>query len=190
MLSPVPIAPQNTQKMRDWVQTFGVAARQMAKAGTLLSYLNQREIWLGEPVSFKLSHFEEQQKKKKLRPQQWQGLDESFPDDETACDDSHSIFGMRDSFYPQKIFPTSEEVFASIEELCYGSNRSNGIVVTFFVTYLLTLLFVSLKLTCLYWYVYPWSKLKGRKLLPWQVYIIHAKLWKLQNEQYCWGEKR
>ena len=68
MLSPVPIAPQNTQKMRDWVQTFGVAARQMAKAGTLLSYLNQREIWLGEPVSFKLSHFEEQQKKKKKTP--------------------------------------------------------------------------------------------------------------------------
>ena len=43
---------------------------------------------------------------------------------------------MRDSFYPQKIFPTSEEVFASIEELCYGSNRSNGIVVTFFVNVL------------------------------------------------------
>ena len=39
----------------------------MAKAGTLLSYLNQREIWLGEPVSFKLSHFEEQQKKKKKK---------------------------------------------------------------------------------------------------------------------------
>ena len=36
----------------------------MAKAGTLLLYLNQREIWLGEPVSFKLSHFEEQRKKK------------------------------------------------------------------------------------------------------------------------------
>ena len=39
----------------------------MAKAGTLLTYLNQREIWLGEPVSFKLSHFEEQQKKKKKK---------------------------------------------------------------------------------------------------------------------------
>ena len=104
----------------------------MAKAGTLLSYLNQREIWLGEPVSFKLSHFEEQQKKKKKKkkdPSSDKESDESFPDDETACDDSHSIFGMRDSFYPQKIFPTSEEVFASIEELCYGSNRSNGIVV-------------------------------------------------------------
>ena len=110
--------------------------RHMAKAGTLLSYLNQREIWLGEPVSFKLSHFEEQQKKKKKKkkdPSSDKESDESFPDDETACDDSHSIFGMRDSFYPQKIFPTSEEVFASIEELCYGSNRSNGIVVTFFV---------------------------------------------------------
>ena len=108
----------------------------MAKAGTLLTYLNQREIWLGEPVSFKLSHFEEQQKKKKKKkkdPSSDKESDQSFPDDETACDDSNSIFGMRDSFYPQKIFPTSEEVFALIEELCYGSNRSNGIVVTFFV---------------------------------------------------------
>ena len=113
---------------------------QMAKAGTLLSCLNQREIRLGEPVSFKLSHFEEQQKKKtnkKTDPSSDKESDESFPDDETACDDSHSIFGMRDSLYPQKIFPTSEEVFASTEELClfpcYGSNGSNGIVVTFFV---------------------------------------------------------
>ena len=112
MLSPVPIAPQNIQKMRDWVQTFGVAVRQMAKAGTLLLYLNQREIGLGEPVSFKLSHFEEQRKKKKKKkkpdPSSDKESDETFPDDETACDDSHSIFGMRDSFYPQKIFPTSE----------------------------------------------------------------------------------
>ena len=75
-------------------------------------------------------------KKKKPDPSSDKESDESFPDDETACDDSHSIFGMRDSFYPQKIFPTSEEVFASIEELCYGSNRSNGIVVTFFVNVL------------------------------------------------------
>ena len=44
--------------------------RQMAKAGTLLLYLNQREIWLGEPVSFKLSHFEEQRKKKKKKKNQ------------------------------------------------------------------------------------------------------------------------
>ena len=86
--------------------------RQMAKAGTLLLYLNQREIGLGEPVSFKLSHFEEQRKKKKKKkkpdPSSDKESDETFPDDETACDDSHSIFGMRDSFYPQKIFPTSE----------------------------------------------------------------------------------
>ena len=68
MLSPVPIAPQNTQKMKDWVQTFGVAARQMAKAGTLLTYLNQREIWLGEPVSFKLSRSKKKKKKKKKTP--------------------------------------------------------------------------------------------------------------------------
>ena len=44
--------------------------------------------------------------------------DESFPDNENACDDGHSIFGTRDLFYPQKIFHASEEVFASTEELC------------------------------------------------------------------------
>ena len=42
---------------------------------------------------------------------------ESFLDDETACNDGHSIFGTRDSFSPRKIFPASEGVFASIAKL-------------------------------------------------------------------------
>ena len=65
MLSPIPIAPQNIQKMRDWAQTFGVAVRQMVKAETLPSYPDQREIQLGEPLSFELADFKEQRKKKK-----------------------------------------------------------------------------------------------------------------------------
>ena len=67
MLSPVPIAPQNIQKMRDWAQTFGVAVRQMVKAETLPSYPDQREIQLGEPLSFELADFKEQRKKKKKK---------------------------------------------------------------------------------------------------------------------------
>ena len=43
---------------------------------------------------------------------------ESFPDDETACDDGHPIFGTRDSFSRRQIFPASEEVFALTAELC------------------------------------------------------------------------
>lgn len=155
MLSPVPIASQNIQRMRDWVQTFGVAVCQMAKAGTLLSCLNQREIRLGEPVSFKLSHFEEQQKKKQTR--------------QKKC-----LLQQKNCVY----------------SLAMEAMEAMGLLSPFLFMYLLTLLFVTLKLTCLYWYVYLWSKLKGRKSLPWQVYVIHAKLWKLQNEQYCWGEKR
>ena len=49
--------------MKDWAQTFGAAVRQrsvrqetpMARAGTLPSYLYQREIQLGEPVSLERS---------------------------------------------------------------------------------------------------------------------------------------
>ena len=43
---------------------------------------------------------------------------ESFPDDETACDDRVTLSLERDSFSPQKIFPVSEEVFALTAELC------------------------------------------------------------------------
>ena len=81
---------------------------------------------------------------------------ESFLDDATACDDDHFIFGTRDSLSPRKIFPALEEVFVSTANCvlvtfrnfpCYGSK---GISVTFFCfMHLLTLLFVSLILTCL-----------------------------------------
>ena len=41
--------------------------------------------------------------------------------------------------------------------------------------HLLTLLFVSLILTCLYWSVFgTWLKLNGRKSLPWLAYLICA----------------
>ena len=59
-LPAVPMTPQCVQVMRDWVQTFGAAVRQrsvrqettMARAGTLSSYLYQREVQPGESVSF------------------------------------------------------------------------------------------------------------------------------------------
>ena len=51
--------------MKDWAQTFGVAVRQVAKAGTLPSHLDQAEIQSGEPLSFEISDFKEQQKKTK-----------------------------------------------------------------------------------------------------------------------------
>ena len=119
--------------MRDWAQTYGVAVRQMAKAGTLPSYLDQGEIQPCEPVSFEISDFKEQQKKKKKkkknrRRRKWdirvqfpssdEEYYESFPDNETAWDDGSSIFEARDSFSPRKIFPAWEEVFASTAELC------------------------------------------------------------------------
>ena len=68
---------------------------------------------------------------------------ESFLDDETACDDDHFIFGTRDSLSPRKIFTALEEVFVSTANCvqvtfrnfpCYGSK---GISVTFFLFYAL-----------------------------------------------------
>ena len=177
-------------------QLLSVAVRQMAKAGTLPSYLDLREIQLGEPLSLEISDFEEQQKKTRQRRKSWdirvrfpssdEKSDESFPDNETAYDDGPSIVGTRDSFSLRKTFPASEKAFASTAQLCsidfflyfpfYGSN---GIAVTFLCfMHLLTLLFVSL-VTCLYYYVLPRPKFNGRKSLPWLPYVICAKLWKL-----------
>ena len=78
MLSPVPIAPQNTQKMKDWVQTFGVAARQMAKAGKIYSPdvpQSERNLagWTSQLQTLSLWGAAKKKKKKK-RPQQWQGI--------------------------------------------------------------------------------------------------------------------
>ena len=71
-LPPVPMAPQGVHRIRDWAQTLGAAVRQrsvkqettMARAGTLPSYLYQREIQPGEPVSLERSDLEEQTKRK------------------------------------------------------------------------------------------------------------------------------
>ena len=197
MLSPVPIASQNIQRMRDWVQTFGVAVCQMAKAGTLLSCLNQREIRLGEPVSFKLSHFEEQQKKKQTKKQTPAVTRNQMSHFQTMR--LHVMIvtlslEWETHFIHRRFFPRQKKCLLQQKNCVYSlameAMEAMGLLSPFLFMYLLTLLFVSLKLTCLYWYVYLWSKLKGRKSLSWQVYAIHAKLWKLQNEQYCWGEKR
>ena len=59
----VPMTPQCVQVLRDWAQTFGAAARQrsvrqetaMSRAGTLPSYLYQREVRPGESVSLERS---------------------------------------------------------------------------------------------------------------------------------------
>ena len=102
------------------------------------------------------------QKKKDRRRGKWdirvrfpssdEESDESFLDDETACDDGHSIFGTRDSFFPLwRKYSLQQQNCVQLTSRnfpCYGSN---GIAVTFFCfMHLLTLLFVSLILTCLY----------------------------------------
>ena len=53
----------------------------------------------------------------------------------------------------------------------------------FFFMLLLTLLFVSLILTCLYQYAFPWSQLNRRKSWLWLAYVIRAKLRKLLRRE-------
>ena len=68
-LPPVPMAPQSVQMMRNWAQKFGAVVLQrslrqettMARAGNIPSYLYQREIQPGEPVSLERSGLEKQQ---------------------------------------------------------------------------------------------------------------------------------
>ena len=93
----------------------------MVKAETLPSYPDQREIQLGEPLIFELADFKEQRKKeKKNQPKRkmryWileyesSGNDEesheSFPDDETACDDRVTLSLEREThFLRGRFFP-------------------------------------------------------------------------------------
>ena len=97
-LPPVPMAPQGVHRIRDWAQTLGAAVCQrsvkqettMARAGTLPSYLYQREIQRGESFSLERSDLEEQQEK----DEEEDGMleydsprsDEESAHDETACD--------------------------------------------------------------------------------------------------------
>ena len=72
-LPPVPVAPQNIQKMRDWAQTT------VARA-TPPSYLYQRLIQPGEPVSLERSDSEEQQENSGKQDEEQDGIFEyDFP---------------------------------------------------------------------------------------------------------------
>ena len=88
----------------------------MVKAETLPSYPDQREIQLGEPLSFELVDFKEQRRKKKKKKSQpkrrmryWileydspvndEEWHESFPDDETACDDRVTLSLERETHF-------------------------------------------------------------------------------------------
>ena len=128
MLSPVLIAPQSIQKMRDWANKFGVAVLQMVKAGTLLSNVDQKGIQPHALLSFELSGFKLQQKKGKNRqrgkwdirvwfPSRDEETDESFPDNKTGCDDGGIPSLEQEAPFIMEDFPASEEVFASTAEL-------------------------------------------------------------------------
>ena len=146
----------------------------MARAGTLPSYLYQREIQPGEPVSLERSDLEEQQEKsgqqdegedgmlKYDSPKQWWRIGQRR--DRMWCW-RDSIFRTRGEFSPRKsvsLLKGRKQNSASTAEFClvnfslFSLLWNYAIAVTFwFFMLLLTLLFVSLMLTCLYWYAFP-----------------------------------
>ena len=130
IISPVPIAPQNMQNMKDWVQTFWCCGASGGKSwnspvvprlerNSARSTAQLRTVWPRGAAK---------KKKKDRRRGKWdirvrfpssdEESNKPFLDDETRCDDGHSIFGTRDSLSPRKIFPALEEVFASTAKLC------------------------------------------------------------------------
>ena len=156
--------------MKDWVQTFwcGGASDDKSLNSLVVPRLERnsarstaqlRTVWPRGAAKKKKEKKDRRRGKWDIRvrfPTSDEEWNESFLDDATACDDDHFIFGTRDSLSPRKIFPALEEVFVSTANCvlvtfrnfpCYGSK---GISVTFFCfMHLLTLLFVSLILTCL-----------------------------------------
>ena len=164
-LLPAPTAPQSIQKMRDWVQTT------MARAGTSPSYLYRREMQPGEPVRLECSDFEKQRENSgETRQRGAWDIWVRFP----KWWWWHSIFGNRSWISPQKRFPLRK---TSIQF------NSRTVFISFFFVFpvtepwdcrhplcfmhLLTLSFISLKMTYPCWYVCSWSNFNERKLFPW-----------------------
>ena len=96
-LPSVPMTPQCVQVMRDWAQTFGAAVRQrsvrqettMARAGTLPSYLYQREVQPGESVSLERSG-EQQRNEAEETDEEDGGLEYDSSSSEDLDDESFS----------------------------------------------------------------------------------------------------
>ena len=122
MLSPVPIAPENIQKMKDWLQTFWCCGASDGKS-------------LNSPVA--------PQKKKKTDEEENDILEYDSLAVMKSGMRSHvmmiTLSLERETHYPRKNFPALEEVFVSTANCvqltfrnfpCYGSN---GIAVTFFL---------------------------------------------------------
>ena len=154
------------QNTKDWAQTFWCCGASDGKSwnspvvprlerNSAMSTAQLRTVWPQGAAKKKKEKKDRRRGKWDIRVRFTNSDEESnkpFLDNETRCDDGHSIFGTRDSLSPRKIFPALEEVFASTANCvqltfrsfpCYGSN---GIAVTFF--------FVLC--TCWHFYSFPW----------------------------------
>lgn len=210
MLSPVLIAPQSIQKMRDWANKFGVAVLQMVKAGTLLSNFDQKGIQPHALLSFEFSGFKLQQKKEKNRqrgkwdirvwfPSRDEETDGSFPDNKTGCDDGGIPSLEQEAPFIMEDFPTSEEVFASQQNyiqsifLYFPCCGTNGIAVRFccFTDTLVDIVIcffdtdLSLLKIC-----FSMIIVKQKEVIIVTSMCHSCKTLKTADEQYYWGENR
>ena len=150
--------------MKDWAQTFWCCGASDGKSlnspvvpllerNSARSTAQLRTVWPRGAAKKK--------KKKDRRRGKWdirvrfptsdEESDESFLDDETACDDDHFIFRTRDSLSQRKIFPALEEVFVS---------TANCVLVLFVISLVMEAkgfpspFFVLC--TCWHCYSFPW----------------------------------
>ena len=123
LLTPVPMAPQSLQKMRDWALTT------MTKAGTSLSYLYQ---------SWSASNALTSRSSKKTVGNKTKRKMEYLTTIPRVMMVTFHLWNERLIFTSEEV-PASEEVFASTAELCsfnfslFPLLWNHGIAVTFYV---------------------------------------------------------
>ena len=139
------------------------------KSWNFPSYLYQREIQPVEPVSLERSDFEERQERSGKQEEEDGILEYDSPsgNDDIPSLEREAVIAI----WYLKRFPLQKK---------YTLQQQNCVRLIFLISVAMELLlFVSLKLTCLYIHVCPWSKFNKRKSLPWLAYVIRARLWKL-----------
>ena len=163
------------------------------KSSNFPSYLYHRKIQSVEPVSLERSDFEGQQENSGKQDEEEDGMLEydSPSDDNIPPVEWEAYFYLgRYSRLGRSIHFNSRIVFSYFFLISVVMKPWDCRDLLCFM-HLLKLLFVSLILTCLYPYVWPWSKFNERKSLPRLAYVIRAKLWKLLKwtiSSFWWKE--
>ena len=182
------MAPQSIEEMRDWASTFVAAVRQrsviqettMARAGTPPSYRCIKEIFSRANRSAS-NALTSRSSKKTVGNKTKMKMEYDSPSDDgdiPSFELEADLHLKRGSRLRRSIRFNSRIVFSWFFFIFLVMKPWDCCHLLCFM-HLWKLLFVSLILTCLCWYVILWSTFNGRKSLPWLAYVICVKRCKL-----------